>query len=109
MLSVNALPRMRSMSQTQVGAAGSKDRRPSSASAVRNWMTKNGLPAVLSCTSSASGSTRSSALCKASARSAATSRAERRERDLVHAARRARGSPRARARSGCDGPTSLSR
>ena len=41
--------------------------KPSSASAYRNWMAKNGLPAVFSCTTCASGAARSGSQRSASA------------------------------------------
>src|SRR5208283_2127849 len=44
----------------------SKARNPSSHRAVKNWIAKNGLPAVFSCTSSARGSARAKSQCNAS-------------------------------------------
>src|SRR5271166_4240521 len=46
---------MRSMSHCQAGATASNASSPSSANAVKNWIAKNGLPPVFSCTSSARG------------------------------------------------------
>ena len=54
-LSVKPLARMRGRSQRQAAVSGSKVSSASSASAVRNWIVKNGLPAVFSNTSSRQG------------------------------------------------------
>ena len=56
---------------------GSNASSPSSASAVKNWIAKNGLPPVFSCTSCASGRARSGSQCRASATSRPTSSSPR--------------------------------
>src|SRR5260370_132010 len=48
---------MRFMSHCQARLTGSNASSPSSASVVRNWIAKNGLPPVFSCTSCARGRT----------------------------------------------------
>ena len=65
------------MSHRQAGATGSNASSPSSASAVRNWIAKNGLPPVFSCTSCARGRARSGSQCSASATSWPTSSSPR--------------------------------
>src|SRR5260221_930794 len=50
---------MRSMFHRQADATGSNASSPSSANAIKNWIAKNGLPPVLSWTSSANGRARS--------------------------------------------------
>src|SRR6266850_378825 len=68
---------MRSMSHCQARVTGSNASSPSSASAVKNWIAKNGFPPVFSCTSCAKGRTRSGAQCRASATSWPTSSSPR--------------------------------
>src|SRR6266704_858243 len=50
---------MRSMFHCHADAAGSNASSSSSANAIKNWIAKNGLPPVFSCTSSANGRARS--------------------------------------------------
>ena len=65
------------MSHRQAGATGSNASSPSSANAVKNWIAKNGLPPVFSCTSCAKGRARSGSQCRASATSRPTSSSPR--------------------------------
>src|ERR1700686_934080 len=64
---------MRFMSHCQAGTNGSNESSPSSAKAVKNWIAKNGLAPVFSCTSCAKGRARSGLQCSASATSRPTS------------------------------------
>src|SRR6202521_167182 len=64
---------MRSIFHCQAAATGSNASSPSSAKAVKNWIAKNGLPPVFSCTSCAKGRARSGLQCSASATSRPTS------------------------------------
>src|SRR6202043_3665898 len=50
---------MRSMFHCHAAATWSNASSPSSANAIKNWIAKNGLPPVFSCTSSANGRSRS--------------------------------------------------
>ena len=65
------------MSHCQAAATGSNASSPSSASAVKNWIAKNGLPPVFSCTSCARGRACSGSQCRASATSRVTSSSPR--------------------------------
>src|SRR5258705_8217864 len=63
---------MRSMFHCHADAIESNVSNPSSASAIMNWMAKNGLPPVFSCTNCARGLASSGPQCRASAMSRLT-------------------------------------
>ena len=90
-------------------ATGSNASSPSSANAIKNWIAKNGLPPVFSWTSSANGRARSGSQWSASAMSRPTSSSSRGASTIsCTLASTARIASSVR-RSGCAGPTSLSR
>ena len=108
-LSVYRCARMRASSHRQRLVVRSKKISPCRCSAVRNWMTKNGLPPVFSRTRRASGSASAREQWTVSATSSPTwasgSGPSTRSRIVAPSAR---ASSSART-SGCAGPTSLSR
>src|SRR5258706_6938300 len=74
---------MRSMFHCQARVVGSNASSPPSASAMKNWIAKNGFPPVFSCTSCARGRTRSGSQCMAS-ELADIVESKRRQHDLLN-------------------------